>query len=102
MLCLADYFAVISTKIENDGRVRPQVSFRVPSDDLSENPFPEGIENFALPDGWNIQDVWLQPRGRQSGSRGFPVLGLGFGINFRNLGFGINFRNLGLIFKIWD
>ena len=58
------------------------------------------------------------PRGRQQiqespGSRGFPGLGLGFGIHFENLGFGIGIWDsisksgiwdwdLGFIFRIWD
>lgn len=66
MLYLADYFAVISTKIEckegdSNSTVRPAVSLRVPSEDNPDHPFPEGIELFALPNGWNIESKWRQP-----------------------------------------
>ena len=62
MLCLADYFAVISTKIDStDKTARPAVSLRVPSEEVPDNPFPEGIEHFALPNGWNIEAKWRQP-----------------------------------------
>ena len=37
------------------------VSLRVPSEDSRENPFPEGIENFALPNGWQVESLWKPP-----------------------------------------
>jgi len=52
---LADYFAVINTK-EDD---IPQVKFRIPEKNISkENPFPEGTELFAMPNGWQLFDQW--------------------------------------------
>ena len=59
ILYLADYFAVIDSK-EDDV---PKVKFRVPEKDVNkENPFPEGIEHFALPNGWQVLDEWHPPK----------------------------------------
>lgn len=61
MLYLADYFAVISTKVDGDEE-SPFISLKVPSDNSIEfGPFPGGIELFALPNGWSIEQKWRQP-----------------------------------------
>ena len=63
---LADYFAVIdsddssnndASNNDSSDRTQPKLKFRIPEKDLNkENPFPEGIEHFALPNGWQILD----------------------------------------------
>ena len=77
---LADYFAVINTKeddIPQDWFLKSsvrwnrsggrcpmirnlyKVKFRIPEKDISkENPFPEGTELFAMPNGWQLFDQW--------------------------------------------
>ena len=36
-----------------------KVKFRIPEKDISkENPFPEGTELFAMPNGWQLFDQW--------------------------------------------
>ena len=38
---------------------RSKVKFRIPEKNISkENPFPEGTELFAMPNGWQLFDQW--------------------------------------------